>query len=66
VPARRPSPAQPAGDCLADVAGQRQPVGAPALAAHHQLAGWPVDVIKGERGDLPTPKPSRTSKITIA
>ena len=42
---------------LADIDGQRKPVLAAPLAAHHDFAPAPVDVIESERGHLPRPQP---------
>ena len=59
----RPPALQIGGDRLADVGRQRQPVLAGALAAHHQLAGAPVDVIEPQAASSLRRSPSRSSEI---
>jgi hypothetical protein len=49
----RPATAHVAGQGLADVDGQREPVGLIGLADHQQHARPPVDVIQRDADDLP-------------
>ena len=55
--APRPAALQIGGDRRAHIRGQRQPVGSSALAAHHQFACPPVDVIEPQPGHLAGPQP---------
>jgi hypothetical protein len=53
----RPAVAQPRDDRLADVDRERQPLLAAALAADHEFARAPVDVLQSQRGDLADAQP---------
>ena len=52
-----PAILQPAGDRLAGVLRQRQPVLPAGLAVHGELPGPPVDVAQAQRGDLAGAQP---------
>ena len=49
--------AQVAGDRLADICGQRQPVTAGALADDSDLPGPPVEIVQAQGGDLAGAQP---------
>ena len=53
----RPAAAGVAGQRLAGIGGKRQPFPAASLAADHDLAVPPVDVIEGQGRDLPDAQP---------
>jgi hypothetical protein len=52
-----PAALQIGGDRPTHIRRQRQPVGSSALAAHHQFACPPVDVIEPQPGHLAGPQP---------
>jgi hypothetical protein len=41
---------------LANVCRQRQTLGTLSFAAHHDLAGTPVDIVEPKRGDFARPQ----------
>jgi hypothetical protein len=64
--AGRAPPTRVAGDRVADVGGQRQPVLAPTLAMDKQFPPAPVDVIQRQGGDLAAAQPEPSSVISTA